>query len=244
MYNGNMSISILTYNVLFNKAIPQLLEIVNVNKPDIICLQEIDTSEENLNTIKLDGYKLADYSNSFIQFGKIYGLAIYYNTDTLIFTNSEDLDLSKSFFENFLSIIRVGKSQRSVLKTEFKTIKDTSKINVYTAHCSTWGSNGARNKQIMKIFSDLKNDSQEPILVAGDFNYPYGRKKLESIAESFGFREATKNLLYTVEYKLFKLIPIKWKLDYIFYRNLELIETKRIKAKYSDHYPIISFFNY
>ena len=63
-----MKFTLLTYNVLFNKAFSHLPDILKQYQPDIVCLQEVDTREENLNQLEKCGYRLADYANCFIDF--------------------------------------------------------------------------------------------------------------------------------------------------------------------------------
>ena len=83
-----MTFSVLTYNTLFNRAVNKLDIIVSQLHPDILCLQEVETEEKNLKKIENLGYRLADYSNSFIKFGKIYGVATFYNPNKLSFRQS------------------------------------------------------------------------------------------------------------------------------------------------------------
>jgi CRISPR-associated protein Csm1 len=85
------------------------------------------------------------------------------------------------------------------------------------------------------------------------------RKKLEKIMSEYGFKEATKKINYTIKYRNLKdfyfnfiaigilkifssLISDRLKIDYIFYKNLKLINCQRIDIDYSDHYPIIAKF--
>ena len=79
-----MNLSLLTYNTLFNNAVGKLDEVVNIYHPDIICLQEALTGEKSIKKIEKWGYKLADYSNSFVKFGKIFGVITFYNPKALI----------------------------------------------------------------------------------------------------------------------------------------------------------------
>lgn len=237
-----MTLSVLTYNILYNKALVELQEIIKTYSPDIICLQEIDTNEQNLRSIEGKNYQMANFSNSFIQFDKIYGLVTYYRKETLSFVNSFDINLTRSFIETLRKLLKIEESIRSILKTEFIFKPNHKKITIYNIHCSMWSTNNARNKQIVKIFADIQNGSSDPVIVAGDFNYPYGRKKFETLINKYGLKEATNNIYYTFEMKLLGFIPVKWKNDYILYRHIKCQETKRIKVKSSDHYPVISTF--
>ena len=68
-----MKFSLITYNLRYNKAINEVGQIIKKYEPDILCFQEIATDEPNLQILQNTGFKIADYSNSFIRRGKIYG---------------------------------------------------------------------------------------------------------------------------------------------------------------------------
>lgn len=237
-----MTISILTYNVLFNSAVSSFENILNFCRPDIVCLQEIETDEANLRLIEKHGYKLADFSNSFIKFGKVFGLATFYNPDTLEYKDSASLTLPRSYYEFFLVLLRGGNNPRTVLKTEFATKKTGKKITNYNLHLSAWGTNGIRVKQIRTTLEDLHIDKQSAIIIAGDFNYPYQRKKFQELIEEYSLSEATTNMYTTFEGKWFEIFPMKLKLDYILFKNIQLIKTEKVPFRDSDHFPILSEF--
>lgn len=261
-----MQLSVLTYNVLYNQAFNRLGDILNETKPDIICLQEIDTDEVNLKQIEKYGYKLADYSNSFIRFGKIYGVATFYNSKICNFLRSSSFQLPRSIYETILVIIRFlrgGNKPRTVLRTDFRIIGSKINIVTYNTHLGVMESNQARVKRMKKIVNFIENHKKMPTVIAGDLNYhPYARKQLEELMKSNGFYEATSVINYTMrltssggkqeQYNwiqrflskiIQKLYSNYFKLDYMFYKNLKLIQIKRIESNLSDHYPIIAKFN-
>ncbi len=266
-----MVFSVFTYNVLFNQGYVELEHILCKVKADILCLQEIETNEFNLKKLELSGYKLADYSNSFIRLGKIYGVATFYNPQSFHHVKSSFISLPQSFYELFLSLIRGVNKPRTVLRTDFIHKLDNKKITTYNVHLTPTGANGARIKQLKETLSDLTIALKHPVVIAGDFNYPFGRRKLEEVTRKYHFKEATSNLRYTyslskkeneLDYKHFnflqkvlitvtnsrifkKLLSGRYKLDYIFYRGVKLVKTERIDiVALSDHYPIISYFNF
>ncbi len=256
-------LSLLTYNVLYNNAFNEIKALINRHHPDLVCLQEIDTNENNLHLLEKQGYRLADYSNSFIKFGQIFGVATFYNPNRLKFTRSITLELPRSIYEIILLVIRLlrgGNKPRTVLKTDF-CLKGNQKITVYNTHLAVFETNGARVKQMKKILKFIDTNKKLSVIITGDFNYhPYQRKQLESIMEKHNLSEATNNLTYTMQlstdgkkekYNLFqkvfskilyKLYTDRFKLDYVFYKNMVVKETKRVNARFSDHFPILSIF--
>lgn len=255
-----MTFSVLSYNVLFNKAVPAIHDIYDLVKPDLVCLQEVDTDEANLKHLENNIYKLADYSNSFIKFGKIFGVATFYNSLTLNYSRSEIIALPRSIYEFISMILKGGANQRTVLKTDLVHQASNKKVTVYNTHLTAYGSNQVKIRQIEETLSDLELSDSMPIVLAGDLNYfPYGRKKLENLMNKHGFKEATFQIPYTFRYssdgkfekynilqktlaklhsKLFATNKIKF--DYIFYKNLYLEAAKRLNIALSDHYPIMS----
>lgn len=256
-----MKISLLSYNLLLNHAFNRVIEIIKNFHPDIICLQEVDTKDSNLQALEILGYKLADYANCFIEMGKIWGVATYYNQEKIQFINSKPIPLISSIYETFKTALRLFRNKelrRTILKTEFFLKSNKKKLIVYNVHLSAISLNQLRLKQINMI--DLNGFSQKgSIIVAGDFNFPVERKKLEKIMTKYHLSEATKNLYFTAKYlgprqfrfsllyRLFaKIMRRFWtdevKLDYIFYRGLKHINTKKLNLTFSDHFPIIAEF--
>ena len=256
-----MSFAVLSYNVLFNKAVSGIPDIYRSLKPDLVCLQEVNTNEENLKRLELEGYKLSDYSNSFIKFGNIFGVATFYNSRSLSYSQSEIINLPRSIYEFISMLIKGGSNPRTVLRTDFIHLTTKKRLTVYNTHLTAYGTNQVKLRQIEETLGDMGNVSDhEAIVMAGDLNYfPYGRKKLENLMNKHGFKEATFQIPYTFKYshdgifekynilkklsgKLYRKLfsTNKIKLDYIFYKNLHLITAKRLNIRLSDHYPIIS----
>lgn len=256
-----MIFSLMTYNTCFNQAVNKLTDIIQKYQPDILCLQEIDTTGDNLKKIASYGYTLADYSNSFIKFGKIFGLATFYKNGIFKMSKSNTIFLRRSIFEFITSIRRLIKGEnqlRTVLTT--KLIETTNKKAVYlfNVHLSAHGTNSIRIKQIKQVLKTILPLYNHPIIMMGDFNYPYGRKKLEEITKSSNLKEATNNIPFTFTSfqnksyswffwlgdKIANLIGYKhYKLDYVFYKNIKCLDSKMINVGFSDHFPIISRFD-
>ncbi len=260
-----MDFTVLTYNVLYNKAYLQLECILQKHHPDLICLQEVDTDEKNLAYLDTFGYKLADYSNSFLKFGRIYGVATFYNPYRMHLIKSNSFFLPRSTYEFFLTIIRIlqgGNKSRTLLETHFALKGAKTTITVFNTHLTMFGANGIRLKQIQEALNYYKITKSGPIIIAGDFNYlPYGRKKLENLMKTYGFTESTRKINYTIRYshnemlkkysnfiqkciaRLYcKFFSDRLKIDYIYHKGLTIRGVKRVDLQLSDHFPIIAYF--
>jgi endonuclease/exonuclease/phosphatase family metal-dependent hydrolase len=259
-----MEFSILSYNTLFNRAYKKIGPIINEFMPDILCFQEVETSEGNLQMMKQYGYSLADYANSFIKFDKVYGVATFYNPKKFSFLKSDSLKMSLNLTELLFTIPQIIfgiKKPKTVLRTDFIDKSSQKKIIICNAHLIVLASNSLRINHIGKALKSLNINKITPFIIGGDFNYlPYQRKKLETFMKKYGLIEATKNITQTIEFSktgkkehfnftqnmftkiISGLFSNNKKYDYVFYRGLRLKKTERIDIRFSDHYPIISKF--
>jgi len=256
-----MDFSVFTYNTLFGNGQNALKKIYEKHRPDIVCLQEINTSPSSLQEIEKLGYTLADYSNAFIKFNKIFGVATFYNPATVKATSSNSISLPTGFFDVLAYIIRIfklGRKTRTVLESQFLHLKSGNKIVIANVHFSPFGTNGIRLKQLKKTIKEISSYDDKPTIIAGDFNFTYGRKRLEECIREFNFKEATNTILSTVQgkisgqnfiekfgsYIINKLFRDKWKMDYMFYKNCSVISSETLNSTFSDHLPILSHFKF
>lgn len=237
-----MRISILTYNLLFHEAFSNIKALLNKHKPDIACFQEMESDEKGFEELEEEGYKLADYSNSFIRAGKVYCVATFYRSENISLKESECITLPRSYYEVFLYLLRGNHEPRTVLKSEF-ILNNSKSLTHYNVHLTALATNGARARQLIHTLKDLKLHNKEHVIISGDFNYPYGRKKFEELIKDCQLEEATSRINFTFEKRFFGLISVKLKDDYVLYKNLNLVQTEKINVSYSDHYPILSTFD-
>ncbi|MDO9027725.1 MAG: endonuclease/exonuclease/phosphatase family protein, partial [Candidatus Roizmanbacteria bacterium] len=239
-------------------------EIINKYHPDIVCLQEVLTEDKNIKKIEKLGYKLADFANSFIKFGKIFGVITFYNPKTLIFNDSFTLNLGINPIEYFFYLLQVilgYNKPKTILKTDFIHKSTRKKLSICNVHLYVIGSNELRIKHINQALKSINLLKNHQLIICGDFNYfPYLRKRLERMMARYHLKEATKNIGQTIKFShdglsekfsfferffsrfINKVFADGLKIDYIFYRGLRLKKTERIEMRYSDHYPIISTF--
>lgn len=266
LYNIKMkNLVFITYNTLFNRGLNGVKELINQYQPDIICLQEIETSEINLSQLESKKIKIANYSNYSLKKEGIFGMATFYNKEKFKLRQSKIIPLKKTFLDFIVSLpnfFKKNKLNRNFLKSEFIFLNNRKKIIIYNTHLTVYGSNKAKINQLKLILEETKKIKNTPIIIAGDFNYfPYNRKKLEKMMSDFGFNEATSSINYTIEFRNLKhfyynfiariitkifsfFYSNKLKIDYVFYKNLKLLKSSRIDVDYSDHYPIMIEFTF
>lgn len=259
-----MNVSLLTYNTLFNKATGNLDTVIDQYHPDIICLQEAQTDAGNIKKIEDFGYKMADYANSFVKFRKIFGVVTLYNPKTIKYKDSLTLNLNTNVGEYFFYLLRIilGFNQpKTFLETTFVHKKTNLEIIICNVHLFVIGSNGLRIKDIDHALNALGLKKKKYFIIAGDFNYfPYLRKKLEKVMKKYQLKEATSKINQTIKFsdsgsfekfnlfqklsaKILKIFFKNIKIDYIFYSGFKPKKTERLEFRFSDHYPIISYFS-
>lgn len=259
-----MGFSLFTYNTLFNNALDGIETILKREKPDVLCLQEVLTDENNLKRMEKLGYRLADYSNSFIKFGQIFGVATFYNPKKLRHLRSASLQTGRNLVEVLFTLLQVVlgyKKPKTFLRSDFVEKKTKKTFSVCNIHLYVVGSNQMRIRHIKQALNSIKG-TKKPLILTGDFNYfPYQRRRLETFMNKNGFTEATSNISQTIKFtpdgsfenfNFFQKISLRLagrilnnlKIDYIFYRQLVLGQTKRIEVRFSDHFPIISDFTF
>ncbi|MDO8741796.1 MAG: endonuclease/exonuclease/phosphatase family protein [Candidatus Roizmanbacteria bacterium] len=260
-----MILSLLTYNTLFNNAADKIDEVIDEYHPDIVCLQEALTDDMNIKKFEKLGYKMADYSNSFVKFGKIFGVITFYNQKTITYKDSFILNTGTNFGEYFFYLFQVilgYNKPKTILRTDFIHKPTKKRVSVCNVHLYAIGSNEQRIKHINNALKSINASKKEPLIISGDFNYfPYKRRGLEKMMAKYGLLEATANIRQTMrfntdgkfeKYNLFQRLGLFFikkfaakqiKTDYSFYRGLKLIKTEKIEAQFSDHYPILSNFS-
>lgn len=233
-----MNIKTLTFNLEYSKGLPQLLSVVEKSKPDIIAVQEFDLSKESIATVEKAGYIYADHAESFKKGKRIYGVATFYRRDSFDSCKAHEIRLPRSIYEIFWFILRGG-PRRTVIRTILS--KNEHTLGVYNVHFSPYAVNSLRNKQLEKTLKKA-SEKQEPTIILGDFNYPYKRSTLETLFEKYGFKEATTSIFHTFFRSMLRLLPIQFKLDYVFFKDITHITSQRMDAYSTDHTPILSEF--
>lgn len=238
-----MPLKLLTYNLLFGRALDHAQEIIDTEQPDIVCAQEIPTDLKSLHYLDKKNYKLVSWTNGFLKFWTIFGNATYINTKTCKLIEERNDALPASTYDLWVFLTHGLHLTRRFTETRLLHKETGKEFLVFNVHLTHFSFADLRLSQLKTVFERIKeiNGKHTPVLIAGDFNLYNGKTELEKMMQSYDIKEATTNLGYTFDYKLF-FTRIRMKLDYILYKNIELLETRRLPLQISDHHPIISEF--
>lgn len=237
-----MNVRIVSYNLWFHKAYPELLEMAQSQSPDVLCLQECYPTEleDNLSRLTLAGghrytHKLPVKHRSPKNrvspgvLGGNVGMAIYYHPQRLELERMEPLELFLPWQER--------KGGRIAQVAHFKMVATGKRFIVVNIHLSALlAPNSARRKQMLEIIAWVAEHGKEtPIIFAGDFNYPVASRGLRALMEKEGFLECgTRASQPTHVSKL-----VKGKFDRIFISsNLKEREYAILPFGVSDHAPV------
>ena len=238
-----MRLTILTYNTLYGRAVNRVIPFIKEKKPDIFCLQELEINQESFKSLHIDHYKLANFSNSFIKFGRVFGIATFYNSQRVKVSKTETFNIPRSIWETLLVIFKGGNKPRTSLITEFIIDKKRGcRVLVCNIHFSAMASAGLKLRQMKKVLREMFSKGEEKIIITGDFNFPYERKRFENIFKKYGLKEATDNIFFSLTNKILNFLSLKLKTDYILYKGIKKIKTEKINVRFSDHYPIMAEF--
>lgn len=228
------SLKIVSFNIKFSKNISAVISELTKNEQlkdaDIILLQEVvgvpgDAHDHAAEVIAQAMKMNYAYAPAFIhQYNELdFGVAI----------------LSKYPLSNIKKLILphldfVKKTQRIAIAATINL--HGKELRLYSAHLEAIQFSSQRIDQMDTIIADSFSRDNEYILIGGDLNSApfWQRLKLVKHVKKNGFFDSTKGIGIT-----FKKGPIRFKLDHIFTKGLNLVKAgKGLFTKASDHRPI------
>lgn len=256
-----MSYNVRLFNYFENKknatSETRVLNFLKTQNPDILCLQEffvLGDPEQKDQMIKngLNGKYYSHIKLIGSSRNKYYGIATYskfpiIRKGEIVYSGSSSLSIFSDvvikndtfrIFNNHLQSFRLKRMERSFLD-EMTTTDDKGtigEIKNLSVSLKKGFAQRARQAQVVKAQIDL---SPYPVIVAGDFNdtpvsYSY-RKIRKGLNDSFVTSGYGAGFTYRGNYPPNRI-------DYILYDNaLESRQFDIIKAKYSDHYPVVAW---
>ena len=258
---------VLSYNVrLFNyfennhgiTSEKKVIEFLKSQKPDIICLQEFFLTgkpavEESLMIDELGGRYYSHMKVSESGKNRYYGIITLskfpiIRRGEIIHTGSSSLSIFTDvviqndtfrIYNNHLQSFRLMRMERSFID-EMTASDDKEAMNEVKSLSVSLKKGFVKRALQAQVVKDNISISPFPVIVVGDFNdtpVSYAYTKIRK-----GLHDSFLNSGYGAGFTYRGNYPPN-RIDYILY-NSPLINTyfEIIKVKYSDHYPIISYF--
>lgn len=215
------TLKLLSYNLRKNKASHELSTLVFKHSIDILCLQECDSDKLPVSIASL---KLADATVT-----SRLGLAIYYNPKKLALIKSKGFGLKKSLHDIILS-----PADERLLAAHLRTIDTGVNFVAASFHAAPLSaSNSLRRKQIASAHRLLKAfGGDNPVVMAGDYNYPLFKKKLKRVVQENGY-----NLTLSNERTYSKLV--RGHFDFVTSSNTLIHDVITQPKGASDHKPVL-----
>lgn len=212
---------IISYNLRKHRAVDELYALVTEHNCDFLCLQEADTKRL---PERIGELVLADATKS-----NRLGLAIYFREDRFKLNESKTYRLKESLHDKTLS--PAHERLLGALFTDRKHIKPLLVASFHAAPLTAL--NVLRRVQISHALGKLRAFSKEPMIMIGDFNYPwFSRKLTERLARAGYLLSKGDSRTYT-RYKVFRGYY-----DFATTRGLDIEKLKTLPQGVSDHMPM------
>lgn len=257
-YKGQSDISIMSFNLRYDESADgdnqwnnrkeACVAMLKELKPTIIGIQEglhnqVRYLDENLPNYAYvgvgrdDGYSSGEYA------------AIYYDS-----LRVELLDSGHFWLSETPESPSKGWDANNTRICTWAKFKDQSKdkefyvFNTHFDHIGKVAQLESSKLMISKVNSMANNDT--PVFLTGDFNVLIDSKNLAPITETyFSAQRYAERSDDNPSYNAWGLYVINRNIDFIFYKNAKALSYKTIVKDYgvpyiSDHYPILSHFNF
>ncbi|WP_065570924.1 endonuclease/exonuclease/phosphatase family protein [Microbacterium oleivorans] len=216
-------ITVVSYNLRKHAAAGELTELVGRYDVDVLCLQEVDTTDM---PERIGGLVLADATRS-----NRLGLAIYYRENGFRPGASKTFSLKKSLHD-----IVLKPADERMLGLSLHDIDSGIDFIVSSFHAAPLTAlNSLRRHQIRAALRELSTLGKgAPILMVGDFNYPVFKENLGQVIRESGYELSLSDARTYTRYKFFKGYY-----DFATSSGFEIEQVKTLPQGASDHLPIL-----
>ncbi|MFI8632511.1 endonuclease/exonuclease/phosphatase family protein [Microbacterium sp. NPDC077663] len=216
-------ITVVSYNLRKHAAAGELTELVSRYDVDVLCLQEVDTTDM---PERIGGLVLADATRS-----NRLGLAIYYRENGFRPGASRTFSLKKSLHD-----IVLKPADERMLGLHLRDIDNGTKFIVASFHAAPLTAlNSLRRHQIRAALRELSTLGKgAPILMVGDFNYPVFKENLGQVIRESGYELSLSDARTYTRYKFFKGYY-----DFATSSGFEIQQVRTLPQGASDHLPIL-----
>ena len=216
-------ITVVSYNLRKHAAAGELTELASRYDVDVLCLQEVDTTDM---PERIGGLVLADATRS-----NRLGLAIYYRENGFRPGASRTFSLKKSLHD-----IVLKPADERMLGLHLRDIDNGTDFIVASFHAAPLTAlNSMRRHQIRAALRELSSLGKgAPILMVGDFNYPVFKENLGQVIRESGYELSLSDARTYTRYKFFKGYY-----DFATSSGFEIEQVRTLPQGASDHLPIL-----
>jgi endonuclease/exonuclease/phosphatase family metal-dependent hydrolase len=217
------AVKVISYNLRKNRASSELASLVQRFDPDMLCLQEADTSA--LPT-ELATLHLADATSR-----NRLGLALYYSRERFTAVETRAFELKKSLHDRLLT-----PAHERLIGTRLIDEEDGRELVVASFHAAPLTAlNSLRRHQIKTAHEQLRDLGPGlPTLMVGDYNYPIFKDNLNERMLASGYDLTLSDKRTYTRYKFFR-----GHFDLATSVGLEIDSVQTLPRGTSDHLPIL-----
>lgn len=184
---------VLSYNLRKHRAASEIAQLVAEHDPDVLCLQEADTSDL---PDRFDGLVLAEGTRT-----NRLGLAVYARQSAYRVEGTRTIGLKKSLHDRVLK-----PAHERVLGVRLHDVDDNIDLIVASFHAAPLTArNSLRREQIRAGLAELAELGPGlPTLLVGDFNYPVFKERLSADLRAEGYELVMSDTRTYTRYRVFK----------------------------------------
>jgi len=221
--SGIPVIRVISYNLRKNHASGELVDLVHKFNPDVLCLQECDTTDL---PVDVGALRLADSTKR-----NRLGLAVYYRTDRFSTLETQAFSLKKSLHDMVLK-----PAHERLIGTRLVDHETDRELVVASFHAAPLTArNSLRREQIRAAHELLLTLGHGlPTLMVGDYNYPLFTNTLAQRVNESGYDLSLSDRRTYTRYKFFR-----GHFDFATSVGLGIDNVETLDRGASDHMPIM-----
>ena len=234
-----MTLKLLSLNIERDKHIPNVIALIEKERPEVICLQEVQ--EPDFEMLK----KRFDFQGFFVSMMTykriVAGKETLIKQGNVIFTTLNLLKAESSFY--------FGKGNSPLYKG-YNTIdrvlvvglveKNKKKYTLTTTHFTRADDGGVNDEQRRDLKKLLKLvEQQGELVLCGDFNAPRGREIFDTISKQLK-DNIPPQIKTTLDPKIHKAGPLPYVVDFLWSTSHYSVQNVRIIDGVSDHMAILA----
>ena len=214
---------VISYNLRKHRAATELTELVTEHDPDILCLQEVDTTDlpETVGELSLiESTK-----------GNRLGLALFARTNMFRVDGVRTFELKKSLHDRVLK-----PAHERVLGVRMHEIDSGRGLVVASFHAAPLTAlNSLRRNQIRAALDELEAMGPGlPVLMVGDYNYPVFKENLGATVREHGYALTLSDDHTYTRYRVFR-----GHYDFATSVGFQIDGIRTLPQGDSDHRPIL-----